>query len=132
MEVADGATILDAAGIRHPGARYKGRDILPMEGRSALPVFLSAADSIHEGEALGWELYGNRALIRDNWKAMLIWPPYGDGQWKLYDLSADPLEERDLGAEHPELLDELIAEWNAYAEDKGIYLFEEDSGYGRY
>ena len=126
------ATILDAAGISHPGARYKGRDILPMEGRSALPVFFSAADSIHEGEALGWELYGNRALIRDNWKAMLIWPPYGDGQWKLFDLSADPLEERDLGAEHPELLDELIGEWNAYAEDKGIYLFEEDSGYGRY
>ena len=126
------ATILDAAGVDHPGSRYNGRDILPIEGRSALPLVFDGADSIHAGEALGWELYGNRALIRDGWKAMLIWPPAGDGQWRLFNLRADPAEQRDVATDNPGLLDELVREWHAYAEKNGIFLFEEDNGYGRY
>ena len=126
------ATILDAAGIPHPGTRYGNRDILAMEGVSALPLLRGETDSIHAGEPLGWELYGNRALIRDNWKAMLLWPPYGNGQWSLYDIAADPGETNDLGEQHPELLDELAEAWHEYADRNGIYLFEEDNGYGRY
>ena len=126
------ATLLDAAGVTHPGVRYQGREVLPMEGRSALPLLFTGAETIHAGEALGWELYGNRALIRDEWKAMLIWPPAGEGRWQLFNLRDDPAEERDVSEDHPALLDELIDEWNAYAERNGIFLFEEDNGYGRY
>jgi arylsulfatase A-like enzyme len=126
------ATILDAAGVSHPGATYKGRDILPIEGRSAMPIITGTAPTIHDGRPLGWELYGNRALVRDQWKAMLIWPPRGDGQWRLYDIQADPYEVNDRSIEHPELLDELVSEWHEYADDKGIYLFEKDNGYGRF
>lgn len=126
------ATILDAAGVVHPGNQYDGRDILPIEGRSALPIITGNAESIHQEQPLGWELYGNRALVRDQWKAMLIWPPRGDGQWHLYDVNADPYEVNDLAKAHPELLDELIDDWHEYADDKGIYLFEKDNGYGRF
>ncbi len=126
------ATILDAAGVSHPGTTYKGRDVLPMEGRSAMPIITGAAASIHDGNALGWELYGNRALVRDQWKAILVWPPRGDGQWHLYDIEADPYEVNDLALQHPDLLDELVSDWHGYAEDKGIYLFEKDNGYGRF
>jgi len=126
------ATILDAAGVTHPGTRYAGRDILPIEGRSILPILRGDSDSIHDGEALGWELYGNRALIKDQWKATLVWPPTGNGEWQLFDVVSDPFERNDLGSQHPGKLDELVRDWHQYADDKGIYLFEQDDGYGRY
>jgi len=126
------ATILDAAGVSHPGKRYAERDVLPIEGRSALPILTREVDAVHRGEPLGWELYGNRALVKDQWKAVLLWPPRGDGEWRLYDLEADPYEKNDLSAQHPETLEQLVSEWHEYANDKGIYLFEIDNGYGRY
>lgn len=126
------ATILDAAGVSHPGNRYAEREVLPLEGRSALPILTRQADVVHQDEPLGWELYGNRALVTNQWKAVLLWPPRGDGEWHLYDLDADPFEQNNLAGEHPEVLEKLVAEWHMYADDKGIYLFESDNGYGRY
>ncbi len=126
------ATILDAAGVVHPGSRYAGREILPMEGRSMLPILTGSPGPIHGGEAIGWELYGNRALVRDQWKALLLWPPAGNGEWQLFDLASDPSERNNLADRYPDKLDELILDWNQYADDKGIYRFELDNGYGRY
>ena len=126
------ATILDAAGVEHPGTRYGDRDILAMEGRSALSLLTGEIDSVHSGNPIGWELYGNRALLLDQWKAILLWPPAGDGQWRLYDLEADPHEQIDLSTQHPETLDKLVELWHEYADEKGIYLFEQDNGYGRF
>ena len=126
------ATILDAAGVVHPGTRYAEREVLPIEGRSVLPVLRGESDVVHESEPLGWELYGNRALVKDQWKAVLLWPPRGDGEWRLYDLDVDPYEQNNLAERHPDTLDELVSEWHEYADDKGIYLFETDNGYGRY
>ena len=63
---------------------------------------------------------------------MLIWPPNGRGQWSLYDLSSDPAEMNDLAAQFPERLASMIEDWEAYAEQNGIAVFDEDLGYGRY
>lgn len=126
------ATILAAAGVSHPGARYKGRDILPIEGRSMLPLLDDPSRRIHADESLGFELYGNRALIRNDWKATLIWPPAGNGEWQLFNIARDPFEANDVGEEYPDVLDELAGEWDRYADRHGIYRFELDNGYGRY
>ena len=48
-------------------------------------------------------------------------PPYGDGEWKLYDISIDAGETTDLSAEHPSIKEALIAEYDAYAERVGVY-----------
>ncbi len=126
------ATILDLAGTSHPGATYAGRDLIPMSGRSALDYLSGHADTVHGERPLGWELYGNRALIKGDWKAMLIWPPDGDGQWSLYDLRADPGELEDLSSQFPERLEGMIGDWEAYAEQNGVAIFDRDLGYGRY
>ena len=126
------ATILDLAGTSHPGESYDGRDVIPMMGVSALDYLTGRAPTVHGDDPLAWELYGNRALIRGTWKAMLIWPPNGSGQWSLYDLSSDPAEMNDLAAQFPERLASMIEDWEAYAEQNGIAVFDEDLGYGRY
>ncbi|MEM9209411.1 MAG: hypothetical protein AAGA61_09185 [Pseudomonadota bacterium] len=126
------ATILELAETSHPGESYGGRELIPMSGISALDYLTGGAESVHGDDPLGFELYGNRALIKGDWKAMLIWPPDGDGQWALYDLRSDPGELDDLAARFPDRLETMIGEWEAYAEQNGVAVYERDLGYGRY
>ena len=105
--------------------------LLPVQGVSMLPA-LKSPESVFDRPALGFELYGNRAIIDGHYKARLIWPPAGSGQWQLYDLSADPSESTDLARIYPQVLEGLIAQWHEYAESNGVYLFDHDNGYGRY
>ncbi|MDH4253607.1 MAG: arylsulfatase [Gammaproteobacteria bacterium] len=130
MDIAP--TILDLAGATHPGAKYGDRDVLPMNGRSALDYLENRTRTVHGDEPIGWELYGNRALIRGAWKVSLTWPPEGDGRWQLFNLARDPGETEDLSASRPDLLEELRHAWNDYAEANGVAIFDEDLGYGRY
>ena len=67
-----------------------------------------------------------------NFKAVLIWPPEGDGEWQLYNISDDPTESNNLAESHPSILQELITDWQGYAEINGVAIIDEDIGYGRY
>lgn len=133
MTVRDIApTVLELAGVEHPGTSHAGRDVHPMSGRSALPYLTGAADTIHADAPIGWELYGNRALIKGDWKAVLIWPPEGDGEWRLFNIKDDPSETVDLSGREPERLAELVDAWAAYAEENGVVVMDRDVGYARY
>ena len=126
------ATILDLAGASHPGDRYGDREIIPMAGMSALDHLSGKAETVHGDQPLGWELYGNRALIKGDWKAMLIWPPEGDGEWALFDVANDPAETENLATQYPDRLEDMIGDWEAYAEQNGVAVYDRDLGYGRY
>ncbi|MDX1481461.1 MAG: arylsulfatase [Woeseiaceae bacterium] len=125
-------TILDLAGTTHPGNRYRGRDIIPPSGVSAVEFLAGRTDDLHGDRPIGWELYGNRALFLGDRKALLLWPPEGDGRWQLFDIDADPSEAIDLSAAEPERLERMIGLWSQYAEENGVAVFERDLGYGRY
>jgi arylsulfatase A-like enzyme len=69
---------------------------------------------------LGWEAYGMDAYRRGNWKALRLPPPYGNGDWQLYNLAEDPGEVQNVATQHPDLVAELALEWTAYAERNGV------------
>lgn len=125
-------TILELAGAAHPADSEADNGPLRMNGHSALDYLSDEADTVHGNSAVGWELFGSRALFQDDWKAVLLWPPEGNGQWNLYDLASDPTETRDLGQVHPDRLASMIDAWNAYAEENNVVIFDKDMGYGRY
>lgn len=125
-------TILDIAGVTPPVETYKGKSVLSISGKSALPFLQGKSKSIHANEALGWEVYGSRALIKDEWKAVRIYPPEGSGEWELFNLKTDPTETTNLADDFSAVLDELIGDWDQYANDNGVAVFDEDIGYGRY
>jgi arylsulfatase A-like enzyme len=125
-------TILELAGVEHPGTSYGGREIIPPSGKSTLSYLRGNSHTVHGDAPLGWELYGNRALIKGDWKALLNWAPEGTGKWQLFDLKEDPTESHDLSASSSRLMQELIADWNNYAEENGVATFDRDLGYGRY
>jgi arylsulfatase len=57
-------------------------------------------------------LIGNVAVITEKWKIT------ADGRelWRLFDLASDRFERRDLAAQHPEIVEELAAEWQTWAD----------------
>ena len=123
MDVAP--TLLELAGVAHPGRTWRGRAIEPVRGRSLAPYLMGEAEVVHtDAVATGWELFGRCAIRRGDWKALLLPPPDGPGRWQLYDLSKDPGETDDLAEREPERLAGLIEDWNAYVEETGVLIVE--------
>jgi arylsulfatase A-like enzyme len=102
------ATCVDVTGVKYPET-FEGRQILPREGLSLLPIFQGKQRTPHE--ALYWEHEGNRAVRQGKWKLVLRKP----GKWELYDMQADRTELRDLADQQPEKVKELTAAWDSWA-----------------
>ncbi len=113
-------TILDMIGAEHPDT-YNGREVEPMLGRSLMGVLSGSAERAYgPDEVMGGEMVGNKWIRRGDYKALLVPPPYGDGQIRLYNVAEDPGETRDLSAEMPDLLQELVAAWDEKAKEVGV------------
>ena len=114
-------TILDMAGVKPPAGHYGGRAVEPVSGRSLLPLVRGEVDRVYaETESIGYELMGNLALFQGDYKVVLNRPPVGDGRWHLYNIVKDPGETQDLGEAMPERLQQMLAEYEAYAADNGV------------
>lgn len=114
-------TFLDLAGAPDPGPRYRGRQIVPMRGRSLGPWLAGEAERVHpEGTSTGWELFGRRAIRRENWKAVYVPDLQGQSRWQLYDLDRDRGEVFDLAEAHAEILAELLDLWRQYSAETGV------------
>lgn len=132
-------TVLEVAGVSAPSGTFRGREVLPMQGRSLMPMLRGEAATAHPPDyAIGWELFGKRALRQGDWK--IIYRPVHElyetvpdsilgGRWQLYNLRTDPAELHDLSAAHPQRLRELVALWDDYAERNGVILPDFLSGY---
>ncbi len=116
-------TVLDAARVPYNAAEFFGR--------SAFPVLAKQAErSRPENEGFGFEVSGNAALYRGPWKITRLSPPIGDTKWRLYDLSTDPGETKDVSSANPKLFESMLAEYRAYSEKVGVIeLGPEDSAF---
>jgi hypothetical protein len=63
-------------------------------------------------------------MRQGDFKAVSVAPPYGTGNWHLYNLADDPGETRDLAKEQLAILENLQAAWHRYARDVGVVLTE--------
>jgi len=116
-------TVLEYAGVKHPGTHYNGQEIYPIEGRSLEPVLAKKSDRVYsEEDTIAFELFGNgnSALFQGDWKIVRLIQPWGDGEWKLYNIRQDPRELIDLSEQYPERLKEMIAAYEKYAQEKGV------------
>ncbi len=116
-------TLLDWIGA--PPAPETSR---PITGRSLMPLLTGAADAVYApDEPRAIEVSGNAALYLGDYKITRSIPPVGDGQWRLFNMVDDPGETRDLSAEAPEALAELLVAYDQYAEEMGV--LEMPAGY---
>jgi arylsulfatase/uncharacterized sulfatase len=114
-------TLLDLANVQHPGTLYKGQTIYPLSGHSLMPVITGDATRVRRpDEILGYELSGNRALFKGDYKLVSNLTPVGDGQWHLYNIVKDPGETQDLQQELPDLFLSMQADYAKWAKANGV------------
>jgi arylsulfatase len=109
-------TILDFVGVTRPD-EHDGKALAPLYGRSWKPYLTGATLTPVRGpfDALGFEIFECRAILKGDWKLIFVAPPYGKNDWHLYNLQDDPREINNLANEEPAKFKELRADWEAYA-----------------
>ncbi|MCW3479337.1 arylsulfatase [Neisseriaceae bacterium JH1-16] len=114
-------TLLELAGVAHPGREYRGRPVAVPRGTSQLAYLNGTAEQVHADDVVtGWELFGQRAIRQGDWKAVFIPAPIGPDRWQLYDLATDPGETRDLAETEPARLATLLGHWDHYVAETGV------------
>jgi len=117
-------TILAMTDVAHPPS-FNGIEVEPMRGKSLAGVLDGSASDAHsDTDFIGGEMQNGKWMRQGDFKAVAVAPPYGDGQWRLFNLAIDPGETRDLAGAEPAVLKRLQHAWNEYAEDVGVILTE--------
>jgi arylsulfatase len=80
-----------------------------VDGINVLPTLLGEKQAELDTRVMYWEQYSKifqQAVRKGKWKGHFT--PSQD-RFELYDLSTDQLEQRDVSAQYPEVVDELMA-----------------------
>ncbi len=125
-------TVLDVAGIALP-ERVNGIEQMPLHGTPMTYTF-AEPDTPTRKAVQHFEMLGHRGIVADGWKAVTIHDPrttLDDDTWELYHLDADFSESVDLAAEHPDIVQQLVARWWEEAEKHQVLPVDTQAGGGR-
>jgi arylsulfatase len=122
-------TLLEAAGVK-PAAIVNGVRQQPISGTSLTYSFADAG-APDAKKVQYYEMYGNRSIWADGWKAVMphrlqTWdfkkqPPITDQGWQLFDQRRDFNELHDLAAQNPRKLAELQRLFDREARKYNVY-----------
>lgn len=108
-------TLVEIAGGTYP-ADFGGKQHPPLPGRSFAPILKNGATL--PARTLHFSLFNNMAVLAGGWRMATA---YGQ-PWELYDLTSDRTETRNLAAERPEKLAEMLALQKAFFERPDVRL----------
>ena len=97
-------------------ADYPATDSRHLEGENILPMIEGRPGDADR--TFCWEHEGNRAIHKGKWKLVTLGS--SSAGWELYDLSTDRTESHDLAAAHPEIVQDLSAAYDAWANRCGV------------
>ena len=128
-------TIMEATGIEFPES-YHGIPQQPFTG-VAMNYSFDDADAPNAKKRQYYEMFGNRALWEDGWKAVTLhanrmpWElnkvvPFEDDVWELYHVAEDFSESTDLADQYPEKLAELQQAFDEEAWANNVYPLYDD------
>lgn len=106
-------TCLELAGVNYPDS-YKGVALNPLDGESILPLLRGERRT--EVPVYYWEHEGNRAVRKGDWKLVAL----HKGDWELYNLKSDPFELDNQTASHPDIVSDLRALYQTWADKHGV------------
>lgn len=133
-------TILDILGFEKPMV-IKGVTQKPLQGISFKNT-LQDKNAESKKKIQHFEMYENRAIYKDGWKAVVnhyfnasLGDSYADDVWELYNVAQDYSEKYNVAEQYPDKLKELKEEWliqaakydvfpmvqNGFIQEKGKY-----------
>jgi len=117
------ATIL-AACSAEPLRERDGEPVQPLEGKDLLPLWRGERDEVWGEEPIFWEHCGHSAVRAGRWKIVRA---ENDEPWQLHDMDADRTELVDLAGEHPDVVADLAARYDAWARRVEVRAWPLDS-----
>jgi arylsulfatase A-like enzyme len=128
-------TIMEVLGLK-PLEEIDGIKQIPFDGISMAYSF-NDADAPDRRTRQYYEMFGNRAMYLDGWKAVTLhgnrmpWViggtfPFEDDVWELYHVAEDFSESKDVADQYPEKLEELKAAWDEDAWKYNVYPLYDD------
>jgi arylsulfatase len=128
-------TILDVTGVEFI-EELDGVKQMSFDGVSMAYSFDNAAAPTTHPEQY-YELFGNRAIYQDGWKAVTIhgnrmpWilastSPFENDVWELYHIDEDFSESVNVAGKHPKKLEELKARWEELAWENNVFPLYDD------
>lgn len=126
-------TVLDVLKMKSPTSIY-GVAQSPIEGVSFASTFDDAKTKVPR-EAQYFEMFAQRAVYDDGWRAYAYWPfgkqitpdDLATAKWKLYHIDEDFSESTDVAAQHPEKLTNLKQLWFAQASKYKVFPLDGSS-----
>jgi len=130
-----GATILDVTGTPFFD-EIDGHKQMSLDGMSMAYSFDSPDAPTNHPEQY-YELFGNRAIYKDGWKAVTIhanrmpWnlnkvAPFEEDVWELYHIDEDFSESHNVADKYPEKLKKLKARWEELAWKNNVFPLYDD------
>ena len=115
-------TVLEMIGASYPQS-FNGHATRGLDGSSYLNT-LTQAQAPAQRTRQHFELEGNRGMIMFPWKVVSLQPMskvIDLNNWLLFNLETDPTECDNLALSHPDILQQLIAEFELDAESNQVY-----------
>ena len=115
-------TIVDLIGIK-PLTERHGVKADPIQGESFAHTLDDAGAATKHTEQY-WECIGNRAFYRDGWEVVTTHEArksFKNDHWQLFHAESDVNQLRDISADHPDKVKELVEAWEVAAKANQVY-----------
>ena len=123
-------TILNLAGVNDHGGSWQTRKVEPIVGKDFSSYLQGQAGPIHTAsEPIGYEMGGSGALFKGDYKIVINKFEQNESEWHLFNIKTDPGEANDLAEAEPELLAEMLADYEQWASSNNVLPMPE--GYNR-
>ena len=98
-----------------------------VDGRSLVPLLNGEVEQVYGADdPVGFELGGNSALYKGRFKLTRNTLPFGDAEWRLYDIEADPSETNDLSDVNPDIKAVMLEDYERFATENGVIALPKD------
>lgn len=114
-------TILSLAGVEAHSGNWRDKSVEEIVGKDFSRFLSNDENDIHDAStAIGYELGGNRALFKGDYKVVFNRSAVNDQTWHLFNIRTDPGEVHDLANDEPERFKEMLNDYEEFVRENNV------------